>query len=67
MIKKKIRHPEICNCSCTHSFQDTTYGVQMRVWTFAPGNKTSGKENRFRCTVCGKEKDIREKEKEKEG
>ena len=38
----------IKQCTCTHEFQDKTYGKRMRVC-----NETKG--SRARCTVCGKE------------
>lgn len=35
-------------CSCSHEFQDNTYGKGMRLHNLA----AEGKE--IRCTICGK-------------
>jgi len=40
----------IIKCTCSHDWQDKTYGQQMRVM-----NKTKAVPPKYRCTVCGKE------------
>lgn len=42
---------KIMRCSCSHSFQDETYGKGMRVFNPIGKDGTSG----YRCSVCGKE------------
>lgn len=42
----------IKKCDCKHEFQDKEYGEGMRVH-----NECTSKEGKYRCTVCGKEKD----------
>lgn len=42
---------KILRCSCTHEFQDKTYGKGMRLMN--PTGKTQ--DSGYRCTVCGKE------------
>jgi hypothetical protein len=37
---------EIKQCTCTHKFQDETYGKGMRVHNIAGDGKSS------KCTVC---------------
>lgn len=44
---------KIVQCTCEHEFQDKTFGKKMRVHNklqSSPGNE------KYRCTVCGKEK-----------
>lgn len=43
----------IKKCSCTHEFQDQTYGQGMRVMN--PAGKAGGEAKFYHCTVCGKE------------
>ena len=40
---------KIMRCTCTHEFQDATYGKGMRVMN--PIKDGTG----YRCSVCGKE------------
>lgn len=42
-------------CSCKHDYQDEKYGKAIRI--FNP----TGKDNEYRCTVCGNVKTIRQK------
>lgn len=37
-------------CDCKHEFQDKKYGEGIRLHT------VNAKGDKFRCTVCGKEK-----------
>ena len=52
------RHPPSCVsfCSCEHKQQDEIYGEHMRLFAHASAKGT--KLNRYRCTVCAREKDI---------
>ncbi len=43
----------ISDCNCKSEFQDKTYGKNKRIF-----NKM--KNNKYRCTVCSKEKNIGE-------
>lgn len=45
---------KIIRCTCQHSFQDTKYGSSMRVHNLA---KQLGSSPKWRCTVCGNEKE----------
>ncbi len=45
------RPTKVLRCSCKHPYQDSAYGKEMRV--FNPIKKN----DLYRCTVCGKEKD----------
>jgi len=50
----------ILPCECRHVFQDDYYGQGKRVH-----NRTRPKEvnrNYYRCTVCGKEKEVANKD-----
>ena len=47
----------ISNCTCKHEVQDKFYGKGRRVFNSAPG-KSRAFPNRYRCTVCGKEKNV---------
>ena len=52
---------KVSYCSCFHAFQDAMLGVGRRWFNWAPGNKPKPSStfwNRYRCTVCGKEKDL---------
>lgn len=42
---------EIKPCTCSHEFQDKTYGKQNRVMNEVGKGSTTG----YRCTVCKKE------------
>ena len=55
MSKILIKRPptKIAKCECLHEFQDKTYGKNMRVHNWAPGNKVSN-PNRYGCTICCK-------------
>lgn len=44
---------KILRCSCPHEFQDKEYGKGSRVHNPIKGPSAV----RFRCTVCGKERD----------
>lgn len=39
----------ILQCTCTHEFQDATYGKGMRVFNETGKDQQAG----YRCTVCG--------------
>lgn len=54
MTKKGV---EIVKCSCNHEFQDKQYGKGNRVANHAPAK--GAKPNRYRCTVCQKEHDVK--------
>jgi hypothetical protein len=41
---------EIKKCTCKHEFQDKKYGKGKRVFNYCK------KTDKYRCTVCGKEK-----------
>lgn len=41
---------DIFRCTCTHEFQDKTYGKNMRVMNSHGGDKVSS----WTCTVCGR-------------
>lgn len=43
-------------CTCNNSGQDGLHGVGIRVWNYADGKRKF--PNRYRCTVCGREKDF---------
>lgn len=66
-LERMATGSKIRSCNCNHEFQDSRYGLGLRVHT------VGGKANSptFRCTVCGKEKGIevrlvtKEKEKDK--
>ncbi len=45
----------IIRCDCKHSWQDETYGPQLRVHNHAPAN-ANAQPIRYRCTVCGNTK-----------
>ena len=47
----------VSQCSCKHEHQDKIYGKSMRLMNNAPAK--GAKPNRFRCTVCLKEHDIK--------
>lgn len=47
---------KIAPCECKHAFQDKEYGVGNRVHNHAPKKDTE--KTRYRCTVCGKTRDI---------
>jgi hypothetical protein len=51
----KNKLPIIAFHGCSNEFQDRKYGPNQRVFNHAPGNKYA-KPDRYRCTVCGKEK-----------
>lgn len=42
----------IKKCNCESKFQDERYGKGMRVH-----NECASKDGKYRCTVCGKEKE----------
>jgi hypothetical protein len=52
------RGVRIAYCACKNDFQEKQYGQGLRVFNHAPGKDGSSLKNRFRCTVCGREKDI---------
>jgi len=41
---------EILKCSCKHDYQDERYGKNMRLYNLM---LKDGKDNGWRCTVCG--------------
>jgi hypothetical protein len=43
---------EIRKCTCKHSYQDTKYGKNNRVFNIKPSKPGTFES---RCTVCGKE------------
>lgn len=43
---------KVLKCNCEHEFQDSIYGNHMRLFNERIAN---GKNNGWRCTVCGKE------------
>ena len=43
---------KVMRCSCENEFQDEIYGKNMRLFNECSAN---GKNNGWRCTVCGKE------------
>lgn len=45
---------EIIKCTCTHEFQDKTYGKSMRVMNPTGKFGKGGKDGTHRCTVCKK-------------
>jgi|WetSurSiteA1Bulk_404760.scaffolds.fasta_scaffold00108_8 hypothetical protein len=47
-VTKTILKP----CNCRNDYQDRTYGKGMRV------KNTSGKTDKAKCTVCGKEQTL---------
>ena len=49
----------ILNCTCSHEFQDETYGKGRRVMN--PATEKGKKPNQYRCTVCSALKEKREK------
>lgn len=48
-------HSKPIKCTCVHSFQDQTYGLQMRLHSKMKQNVSTDKN--WRCTVCGKERE----------
>lgn len=42
----------IAPCTCTHPYQDATYGKGNRVWNRTKQQKPEA-ERGWRCTVCG--------------
>lgn len=51
----------LVKCDCKNPFQDEKYGYGVRVHNLCNGGKmeaTSGVQQ-ARCTVCGKEKNVR--------
>lgn len=44
-------------CTCIHPSQDKLHGKSVRIWNEAPG-KGGDKKGRYRCTVCGAERNI---------
>lgn len=42
--------------NCKNEFQDKTYGKGNRLFNWGSGK--GAKPKRYRCTVCGQEKDI---------
>jgi hypothetical protein len=38
-------------CTCSHEYQDVTYGANKRVFNWAPGQKNANSRH-YRCTVC---------------
>jgi len=53
------RKQMVAKCDCISEFQDKLYGKQMRV--FNPGKISVGSQL-FRCTKCGREKNLNIKE-----
>jgi len=50
----------ILPCFCEHQFQDERYGQRRRVHN--PKRKGDSKEDqKYRCTVCGRERTAKEK------
>ena len=45
---KKAAGTKVMFCSCTHKFQDSQYGKNLRVHNLGPKG--------YRCTVCGRTK-----------
>jgi len=46
----------ILKCTCKNDYQDAKYGIGNRVMN--PAGKDSARRSvKYRCTVCGKEKD----------
>lgn len=43
----------IAKCNCESKYQDARYGKDNRVFNKCAGR--TGNENKYRCTVCGKE------------
>lgn len=41
---------------CKNEFQDKTYGKNNRLFNHAPSK--GSKNKRYRCTVCGQEKEV---------
>ena len=58
--KRKIIPTRISYCRCKSVWQDRRYGEGLRVFNYAPGSK-GVKPDRYRCVVCGAEKEIYEK------
>ena len=48
---------KISRCDCKHSFQDKIYGQGNRVFNMLP--LVNGKTPEGRCTVCGKERAVK--------
>ena len=44
---------KIIQCTCEHEFQDKTYGKKNRLHNKL---QSTGSTEKYRCTVCGKEK-----------
>ena len=53
MAKKEVKlcTPKVLQCVCEHEFQDRKYGKGFRLF-----NRALKEANKYRCTVCGKEK-----------
>lgn len=55
ITEKLERTTKVMFCSCSHEYQDKTYGINMRV--FNKVSTTTGHPKKYRCTICGKEKE----------
>ncbi|MFH1480768.1 MAG: hypothetical protein ABIG67_05845 [Pseudomonadota bacterium] len=45
----------VMQCRCEHEYQDRVYGKGMRLFNNAPAK--GAHPNRYRCTVCGQERE----------
>lgn len=54
-IVEDRRKTKIILCICEHKFQDKKYGKQQRVHNMTKQSSPRA-DQRWRCTVCGKEK-----------
>lgn len=53
MKQTTAENSKIKECVCTHDYQDSKHGKQMRVMN--PTTKKEGEKAKYRCTVCGRE------------
>ena len=45
---------KVMSCTCSHESQDKIYGKNQRLF-----NEAGKDSNKYRCTVCGKMKEVK--------